>query len=105
MINGAWVHILLCADGSYYVGSTTQDPDVRTGQHNDGTFGGYTSARRPVKLIFQEDFPDIVQAKAFEYQVKRWSRAKKEALIRRDWDVLQALSRRRAGKSRPTQAS
>lgn len=103
MINGAWVYILLCADGSYYVGSTTYDPDTRTGQHNAGTFGGYTSTRRPVKLIFQEDFPDISQAQAFEYQVKRWSRAKKEALIRRDWEALQTLSKRRGGKRRSSQ--
>ncbi|MCC6920930.1 MAG: GIY-YIG nuclease family protein [Alphaproteobacteria bacterium] len=100
MINGAWVYILLCADGSYYVGSTTDDPGVRTSKHNEGVYGGYTALRRPVKLIFQEDFADIRQAQAFEQQVKRWSRAKKEALIRRDWDALPALSRRRGGKQR-----
>ncbi len=100
MINGAWVYILLCADGSYYVGSTTDDPEVRMGKHNAGVYGGYTAVRRPVKLLFQEDFPDIVQAQAFEQQIKRWSRVKKEALIRRDWDGLQVLSKRRGGKSR-----
>jgi predicted GIY-YIG superfamily endonuclease len=51
-----------------------------------------------VKLIFQEDFPDIRQAHEFERQIKKWSRAKKEALIRRDWDALPALAKRRGGK-------
>jgi putative endonuclease len=54
-----------------------------------------------VKLVFQEDFPDITQAQAFEFQIKRWSRVKKEALIRGDWAALPALSKRRGGKPRP----
>jgi putative endonuclease len=84
MTMGGWTYILLCADGSYYVGSTSDDPDARTAQHNDGTFGGYTSLRRPVKLVFAEHFLDIRQAHAFERQIKKWSRAKKEVLIRGD---------------------
>jgi len=101
MINGAWVYILLFADGSYYVGSTTDEPDIRASKHNEGVYGGYTSLRRLVKLVFQQDFADISQAQAFEYQVKRWSRAKKEALIRGDWAALPALSKRRGGRPRP----
>ncbi len=92
---GGWVYILRCADGSYYVGSTSNDPDVRAGEHNAGTFGGYTSTRLPVKLVFQEDFADLRQAHDFERQIKRWSRAKKEALIRRDWEALPGLARRK----------
>jgi putative endonuclease len=95
MSKGGWVYILRCSDGSYYVGSTSDDPDARTGQHNAGVFGGYTSLRRPVVLVFQEDFPDIRDAHDFERQIKRWSRAKKEALIRRDWGALPELARRK----------
>ena len=99
---GGWVYILRCNDGSYYVGSTSQDPEARTGEHNAGRFGGYTSTRLPVELVFQESFPDIRQAHDFERQIKGWTRAKKEALIRREWSALPALARRRAGKPRST---
>jgi len=95
-----WVYILRCADGSYYVGSTSNDPDVRVGEHNAGVFGGYTSTRRPVALVFQEHFPDIRDAHDFERRIKGWGRAKKEALIRNDWNALPPLSRRRGGKPR-----
>ena len=97
---GGWVYILRCSDGSYYAGSTTLDPDERTAQHNDGTYGGYTALRRPVTLLFQEWFQDIRYAQEFEQQIKRWSRAKKEALIRREWSALPALARRRSGRPR-----
>lgn len=95
---GGWVYILLCADGSYYIGSTSQDPDARTGEHNAGRFGGYTGTRRPVRLVFQESFPNLEQAHSFERRIKGWSRAKKEALIRGEWSALPALAKRRGGK-------
>jgi putative endonuclease len=95
---GGWVYILQCSDGSYYVGSTSNDPDARVGEHNAGVFGGYTSTRRPVTLVFQEHFPDIRQAHDFERLIKGWSRAKKEALIRNEWSALPALASRRGGK-------
>ena len=64
-------------------------------QHNDGTFGGYTSTRRPVLLVFHQEFQWITDAIAVERQVKGWSRAKKEALIRGDFDRLRLLARGR----------
>ena len=89
----AWVYILRCADGSYYVGCTTH-LEQRIGQHHAGTFGGYTSSRRPVELVYASEHQELVTAIAFERQVKKWSRVKKEALIRRDWDALPALAKR-----------
>ena len=47
MSEGAWLYILRCADGSYYVGTTRSSLELRTAQHNAGTFGGYTKSRRP----------------------------------------------------------
>ena len=87
-----WVYILRCADGSYYTGHT-DDLERRVAQHNAGDIPGYTYKRRPVKLIYCADFPTREEALAAEMQLKGWTRAKKEALIAKDWDRLQALSK------------
>jgi FdhD protein len=88
-----WTYMLRCADGSYYVGHT-DDIDLRVGQHQDGTFGGYTSKRRSVELVWSDRFLDRDAAFAAERQIKGWSRAKKEALIRGDWERISQLARR-----------
>ncbi len=87
-----WVYILECSDGSYYTGSTS-NLESRLVQHQTGTMDGYTATRRPVKLAFQQQFPDIREAISAERQIKGWSRAKKEALILGDFGLLQRLSR------------
>lgn len=93
---GAHVYMLRCADGSYYVGSARLGLDRRVSEHNQGAFGGYTSKRLPVELVWAEHFLDITDAIAVERQIKGWSRAKKEALIRGDFALIQNLSKRRA---------
>src|SRR5712671_5167190 len=98
---GIYVYMLRCADNSYYVGSATGDDlSIRIGQHNAGSYPGYTSTRRPVVLVWSEHFERITDGIAVERQIKGWSRAKKEALIRSDWKNLSTLSRRRAGKAK-----
>ena len=92
---GCWLYILRCAGGSYYVGtSRSDDLDLRVSQHQQGTFGGYTATGRPVVLVYSCHFDRIDEAVAYERQVKGSSRAKKEALIRGDFDALPALSKR-----------
>ena len=91
----AYVYIVQCIDGRYYVGSTRSTLERRIAEHNDGTFGGFTARRRPVVLVFSEAFENITDAIAAERQIKGWSRAKKEALIRGDFDALKRLSNRR----------
>jgi putative endonuclease len=91
---GSWLYILLCADGSYYVGTTRDSLDRRFAEHQAGTFGGYTSRRRPVTLVYHQAFERITDAIAAERQVKGWRREKKEALIRGDFELLPALFRR-----------
>lgn len=91
---GPTVYVLRCADGSYYVGIAREDLERRVWEHQTGAFPGYTSRRRPVELVFATEFQRFDEAIAFERQVKGWSRAKKEALIRGDFDALQALARR-----------
>ena len=94
MESGAYLYILRCADGSYYIGTARQGLELRVAEHNNGHYGGYTSTRRPVTLVFAEHFPTIQDAIAAERQVKGWSRAKKEALIRGDYDAIKLLSKR-----------
>jgi len=101
MFSGAYLYILLCADGSYYVGTARQGLERRIAEHNAGYFGGYTARRRPVTLVFSEWFERIDDAIAAERQVKGWSRAKKEALIHGDFSRLQDLAKRRGPFAKP----
>ena len=86
-----WTYILRCADGSYYTGHT-DDLETRLAHHRHGTYKGYTHDRRPVELVWGEEFPTRAEALASELKIKHWSRAKKEALIARDWDKLSYFS-------------
>jgi predicted GIY-YIG superfamily endonuclease len=89
----AWTYMLLCADGSYYVGCTT-NLDERYGQHLAGTFGGYTAGRRPVTMVWAEEFQTIHDAIDAERRIKGWSRAKKAALTNGDWAAIRRLASR-----------
>ena len=105
----AFVYMLRCADGSYYVGSARGESlDKRLAEHQAGTRIGYTYHRRPVTLVYAEWFDRITDAVAAERRIKVWSRAKKEALVAEDWDRVQFLAKRpsaRAGLSHPTPSS
>src|SRR5438445_482942 len=54
MTDGAWLYILRCSDGSYYVGTARGSLESRIAQHNAGAFQGCTASRRPVELIFSQ---------------------------------------------------
>ena len=74
-------YILHCADDSYYTGMTN-DLERRITEHDEGiNEGSYTADRRPVKLVWWENFKYVDLAIAREKQIKGWSRKKKEALI------------------------
>lgn len=75
-----FVYILECADGTFYTGWTT-DLTRRVEVHNSGKGAKYTRARRPVELVFFEEFDDKIEAQRREYAIKRLSRADKEKLI------------------------
>jgi len=96
MTEGAFLYILLCADGSYYTGTTRTSLELRVAQHDAGVHGGYTASRRPVVLVFSQWFDRVTDAISAERQVKGWSRAKKAALIRGEWARLSDLSKRRS---------
>lgn len=90
---GAILYMLRCRDGSYYVGTTRSALEQRIAEHNGGKHDGYTKLRRPVTLVFSQEFQRITDAIAAERQLKGWSRAKKEALIRGDYDRIKVLAK------------
>ena len=88
------VYILRCADNSYYTGLTRKPPEARLWEHNEGLVDGYTKTRRPVEMVFTETFERIVDAIDRERQIKGWTRRKKEALIRYDYEAMPKLASR-----------
>jgi len=100
-----YVYMVLCDDGSYYVG-ITNDAERRVAEHNAGLNPrSYTFTRRPVSLAYCGGFADPESAIAFEKQLKGWSRAKKRALSNGDWkgvrDIVRSERQRRATRSKP----
>ncbi len=92
-----YVYILECKDASYYIG-VTNDIDRRIAEHNNGINPTcYTFKRRPLKLVHLEEYDSILDAIAREKQLKRWSRAKKKALIEDNEQLLFQLSQNRTG--------
>lgn len=91
-MNLYYVYILLCSDNSFYTG-ITNNVERRLVEHNTGLNStSYTFSRRPVNLVFYENFQNPNQAIAFEKRVKGWTRKKKQALIEKNWDKLKVLS-------------
>ena len=83
-----YVYILRCSDGSYYIG-VTNHLERRVNEHKEGhDLGCYTFKRRPLDLAYAEWYHDVHQAIGREKQLKRWTRAKKEALISGDIPAL-----------------
>ena len=89
----AFVYILRCADGAYYVGTTDKPVEQRVAEHNQGYGNGWTARRRPVSAVFVQEFHAIRDAQEAERKLKGWGRAKKEALIRGDFGALPSLAR------------
>ena len=89
--------MLRCADDSFYVGSTRKTLQDRLAERNLGIPKSYTASRRPVVLAWAQEFANITDAIAVERQIKGWKRAKKEALIARDFDSIRRLASRRKG--------
>lgn len=79
--------MLRCADQRYYTGHT-DNLERRIAEHQSGAFKGYTYERRPVELVWSQDFQTREQAKEAETRIKKWSRDKKEALIDGEWEAL-----------------
>jgi len=87
-------YILLCADNTFYIGSCENLTD-RVATHMRGEGATWTAKRLPVRLVYSEEHSTRAAAAARERQIKRWSRAKKVALIEGDRDGLRMLSKSR----------
>ena len=88
------VYIIKCSDNSLYTGSTT-DLNRRLKEHNSGKGGSYTRIRKPVELVYKEPHPNRSEAQKREAQIKRWTRARKLALIENDKKTLRKLAKSR----------
>jgi putative endonuclease len=89
----AWMYILEWCDGSYYVGST-KDLKRRFIEHQEGFGANYTSKRLPVQLVYCEEYDRIEDAFYREKQVQGWRRAKREALINGNPELLPVLAKK-----------
>lgn len=93
-----YVYILLCSDNTYYTGVTSNLTN-RVDDHNKRKYlNSYTSKRLPVKLVFFCTFTEISLAIATEKQIKKWSKAKKEALINEAYYLLPNLAKKKFKK-------
>ena len=95
----AWMYILECCDGSYYVEST-KNLELRLSQHQGGIGSRYTSGRLPVQLIYCEEYDRVSDAFYREKQVQGWTRRTREALINGSPELLPALAKKFFDKSK-----
>ncbi len=90
-----YVYILKCSDETYYTGITS-NLNKRIIEHNIGKHkDSYTFSRRPLTLEFYAEFTNVNIAIETEKQIKKWSQAKKEALINSEFEKLPNLSKKK----------
>ena len=87
-----FVYIVRCTDGTLYTGYA-RDPVARTEAHNTGRGARYTSGRRPVTLVYSEPFDTLSAALKRECELKKLSRAEKQAIVKRASGFLTPPSR------------
>jgi putative endonuclease len=93
-MNYFYIYILQCSDDSYYIGHTSE-LERRVHEHYAGIFNTcYTFTRRPLKLVFVQEFPNRPSAFLLEQKIKKWTRKKKEALISKNFNSLKKLSKK-----------
>ena len=89
-----FAYMLHCADESYYVGHT-DDLQKRVLEHEEGGKCAYTETRRPVHLVWSQEFTTREEALSAELQIKNWSRAKKQALACGNFEELRGASKKK----------
>ena len=87
-----YVYLLECSDNLIYTG-ITNNLSPRLVEHQKGNdSSAFTFHRRPVKLLFHQEFNDVLQAIYFEKKIKKWSAAKKRAIASENGQMLQILA-------------
>jgi len=95
-----FVYMLRCGDGSYYTG-VTNDLEQRVAEHKAGLDkNAYTHQRRPIQLVFSQEFDSINEAIVWEKKLQGWSRKKKEALIEGDWERIRMLAKNKKNREK-----
>ena len=96
-----WTYILKCADGSYYTGHT-DDLDRRVAEHHSGHLRDcYTFRKRPLELVWSENFQTRLDALEAERKIKGWTKSKKAALVKGDFAAIQRLAKKDFGNATP----
>lgn len=72
--------MLLCNDGSYYLGSTN-DVEKRFAAHVAGKGASYTRSHKPLKVVYREELPDKSAALKREHELKKLTHLAKADLI------------------------
>lgn len=78
--NMHYTYIVRCKDNTYYTGYTNH-LEKRIQAHNEGKGAKYTKGRRPVELVYYEEYEEKCDAMHREWEVKQLSRKEKEQLI------------------------
>jgi putative endonuclease len=87
-----YVYMLRCFDGTFYTG-VTNDVVRRYEEHCSGSNQRcYTYTRRPLRLVYAEEFRYVNDAIAWEKRLKVWTHKKKRAFAEQDWPLLKRLS-------------
>ena len=94
-----FVYILRTLDTSLYIG-VTENVDERIAAHKSGNGAEWTRSHYGARLVYSEPHITLSSTRKRELQLKKWSRAKKEALIAGDLALLKALSRRKSTPGR-----
>ena len=94
-----YIYILKCNDNSYYVGHT-DNIEKRISEHRIKKYSGYTSTRLPIEVAFVQQFSTRYEALSAERKIKKWTRNKKEALIKDGWTGLINLRKKKLGSAR-----
>lgn len=75
-----YTYIVKCADGTLYTG-WTNNLEKRVKAHNEGKGAKYTRTRRPVKLVYYEEYDTKEEAMHREWEIKQMPRGRKDKLI------------------------
>lgn len=90
----AFVYILKCSDDSYYIGHT-ENIEKRLQEHSTKIDKNcYIANRLPIQLLYVKEFETRNEAFIFERKIKKWNRAKKEALMSGNIQSLKKLSKK-----------
>jgi putative endonuclease len=93
-----FVYILKCSDDAFYIGQTTDIEESLREHRSRKNVYCYTARRLPVSLVYFKEFVCPDEASAFEMQIKKWSRIKKQALIEGGFEAVKRLPKKAFGR-------